>query len=147
MEWLVLIHILAAIIGVGPVFFYPVLFRKRQTDEELRYSVQLSSKLDLYPKAGGTLAVLSGILLVVLGSYGSFMKLWLFGSLVLYVVIQVIVIGMIAPRIKKLQAALTEKGNQEGIRDRLHLDIRKYFIMACALGLVLFIMMIAKPDL
>ncbi|MFC5469310.1 DUF2269 family protein [Cohnella suwonensis] len=147
MEWLVLVHVLAAIVGVGPVFFYLVLFRKNQTANELSYSVRLSAKLDFFPKIGGTLAVLSGIALVVLGSYGSFMQLWLFGSLLLYVLIQIVVIGLIAPRVKELHALLSGTEGEAAIQNSLHTAIRQWFVVACVLGFVLFMMMIAKPDI
>lgn len=130
MKWLVLVHVLSAIVGVGPVFFYLVLFRKNQSENELNYSVQLSSKLDFFPKVGGTLAALSGILLVVLGEYGSFMQLWLYGSLLLYVVIQIIVIGFIAPRVKKLQVLLADSEGNASVRDSYHVAIRKLFFAA-----------------
>jgi uncharacterized membrane protein len=39
MKILVLIHVLSAIIGVGPTFFAHVLLRKKQTLEELRMSL------------------------------------------------------------------------------------------------------------
>lgn len=147
MKWLVLVHVLSAIVGVGPVFFYLVLFRKRQTASELNVSVLLSSRLDFFPKVGGTIAVLSGIALAILGDYGTFMQLWLFGSLLLYVIIQIVVIGLIAPRVKKLQGLFTGSEGEVSLRDRLHGEIRKWFVVSCMLGTVLFIFMIAKPVL
>ena len=147
MEWLVLVHVLAAVVGVGPVFFYLVLFRKGQSLSELSFSVRLSAKLDFFPKIGGTLAVLSGLALVTFGSYGSFMQLWLYGSLLLYVMIQIVVIGLVAPRVKKLNDLLSAPEEENSIKSCLHAETRKWFTVACMLGLVLFILMIVKPDM
>lgn len=149
MTALVLVHILSAIIGVGPVFFYPVLFRKNQTAAELKHSLAAAFKLEFFPKIGGTIAVLSGITLAIIGNYGSFFQLWLAGSLVLYILIQIIVIGMVAPKMKKLSEWFNNDNDRSAeLPDHmkaLHLKILNHFTIACILGLVLFIFMILKP--
>ncbi len=150
MKFLVLLHILSAIIGVGPVFFYPVLFRKRQSLDELKFSLQMAMKLDYFPKIGGTLAAVSGVVLALIGNYGTFYQLWLVGSLVIYLTIQVIVIGFIAPRVKKLDEWYNSPENQDSNQlpssiQRTYYSIRSLFISACTLAIVLFIFMILKP--
>jgi uncharacterized membrane protein SirB2 len=112
---LVLAHVLSAIIGVGPTFFGHVLFRNKQNAEDLRHSMKLFNYLTFFPKIGGTLAVLTGITLVVLGNYGTFLTLWLTGSLILYVVIQVLVIGIIDPKAKKLSAWVFAEKNKTAV--------------------------------
>jgi uncharacterized membrane protein SirB2 len=102
MKWLILIHALAAIIGVGPTFFGHVLFRKKQSFEELKSSLAISKKLEYFPKIGGTIAVVTGFILFFIGNYGSFMQLWLMGSLVLYVLIQITAIFFVTPTANKL---------------------------------------------
>lgn len=109
-----------------------------------------SSMLDFFPKIGGTIAVLSGLSLIWLGEYGSFMQLWLIGSLILYVIIEIIVIGIVGPNSKKLMNWLIEPGNQNAatLPDEVKgyfSKARNYLWLATALGLVLFIFMIMKP--
>jgi uncharacterized membrane protein SirB2 len=138
---LVLIHVLSAIIGVGPTFFGHVLYRKNQNAEDLNY----------FPKIGGTLAVLTGITLVIIGNYGSFLtQLWLIGSLVLYILIQVLVIGVIDPRAKKLATWVFAEENKTTVdlpeeQTKQLYSINKLFYAATTLGTVLFIFMIWKP--
>lgn len=150
MTALVVIHVLAAIIGIGPVFFYLVLFRKGQSANELAVSVALAGKLDLFPKIFGTTATVSGIALANVGNYGGITQLWLLSSLVIYIIVQMIVIGMIAPRVKALHAALSVKRPEE--LDTFPLEQSRREILnrhnVCSfLAVVLFLVMILKPTL
>ncbi len=150
MKILVLVHVLAAVIGVGPTYFLHVLFRKNQDIGELRYAILLGKKLELFPKVGGTLAVLSGLLLFFTGNYGPFSQPWLLGSLVLYILIQVVMIGMVTPKIGELARWLF---NPENIivttlpkdQEELYIKVRRLLYAATYMGTVLFILMILKP--
>ncbi|MCG1020288.1 DUF2269 family protein [Sutcliffiella horikoshii] len=151
MKWLVLIHVLVAIIGIGPTFFGTILLRKHQTISDLRHNVLLQHKLDYFPKIGGTLAVITGILLVLFGSYGSILQVWLFGSLVLYLGIQVIVIGFISPALSDLQRWLLHPDNRASTQlpptqtSALH-KVSNLYWLTILLGCIIFILMIIKPS-
>ena len=150
MKWLVLVHVLSAIIGIGPTFFGHVLVRKNQTLEQLRHSLKLSGKLDFFPKIGGTLAVISGILLVTLNDYGAYTQLWLLGSLILYVLIQIVVIGFAAPAQKRLAQWVFDAANvskaELPLEQKINLSKANAMLNAAsAMGLVLFVFMIIKP--
>jgi uncharacterized membrane protein len=151
MKVLILIHVLAAIIGIGPTYFGHILLRKNQSVQQLKHGIVLMAKLNYFPKVGGTLAVLTGILLVIFGPY-SFMQLWLVGSLVLYIIIQIIVIGLMDPVSKKLAAWVLDPANANA--DKLPeeqnnqlIKVNNLFYSASAVGLLLFIFMIWKPVL
>jgi hypothetical protein len=75
LKLLVLLHILSAIIGVVPTFFGHVILRRKQSLDELRSSLRVGRRLEAFPKIGGSIAVLSGLLFIWLGDYGSFMQL------------------------------------------------------------------------
>ncbi|MBB6674100.1 DUF2269 family protein [Cohnella nanjingensis] len=150
MKWLVLVHILSAILGVGPVFFSHVLLGPRQSANELRHSIRLFKTLELFPKIGGSLAVLTGLALVFIGDYGRFMQLWIFGSLVLYILIQIIVIGFVAPAAKQLSTWLNDPSNRKADalppeQQAFWMRANKLFWMASTLGTLLFAFMIMKP--
>lgn len=150
MKWLVLIHVLVAIIGIGPTFFGAILLRKHQTISDLRHNVLLQHKLDYFPKIGGTLAVITGILLVLFGNYGSILQVWLFGSLVVYLGIQVIVIGFISPALSDLQRWLLHPDNRASTQlpptqtNALH-KVSNLYWLTMLLGFTIFILMIIKP--
>ncbi|MGM0845144.1 MAG: DUF2269 family protein [Bacillota bacterium] len=151
MEFLVLLHVLSAIIGVGPTFFAHVLTRKKQTADQLRHTLALGAQLEFFPKIGGTIAVITGLILFFAGEYGAFTQVWILGSLILYVLIQIIVIGFVTPVSSKLRkwldapenAAVTGKLTEEaqGYLNKLN----GYFYLASLLGVILFIFMILKP--
>ncbi|WP_339145495.1 MULTISPECIES: DUF2269 family protein [unclassified Sutcliffiella] len=151
MKWLVLIHVLVAIIGIAPTFFGTILLRKHQTISDLRHNVLLQHKLDYFPKIGGTLAVITGILLVLFGNYGSILQLWLFGSLVLYLSIQVIVIGFISPALCDLQRWLLHPDNRASTQlpatqtSALH-KVSNLYWLTILLAFIIFILMIIKPS-
>lgn len=148
---LVVVHVLAAIIGIGPTFFANVLLRRGQTLGQIRNALALSKSLEAFPKVLGSLAVLSGVTLAWLGDY-SFSDLWIYGSLIIYVLIQIIVIGFLAPASKRA-AEIAAKSKDES--DQLaSVDLAAALAKAnaihygaAALGVLLFLFMFFKPVL
>jgi hypothetical protein len=150
LKLLVLLHILSAIIGVGPTFFGHVILRRKQSLDELRSSLRVGRRLEPFPKIGGSIAVLSGLLLIWLGDYGSFMQLWLFGSLILYIIIQIVAIGYAVPMQKKLAKWVLDPANQQvkelpNEQRNTLVKASNFYYLASAGGVILFIFMIMKP--
>ena len=50
MEYLILIHVLSAIIGIGPTYFGHVLLRQNQSLDELRASLELARQIRVVSK-------------------------------------------------------------------------------------------------
>jgi hypothetical protein len=103
--------------------------------------------LEFFPKIGGTIAVLTGLLLVIIGSYGSFLQIWQIGALVLYIIVQIIVIGIISPVNKRLSAWLYDPANQDSSslpseQQQWLNKIDNLFYSATGCGALLFILMI-----
>lgn len=149
MKWLVLIHVMSSIIGVGPTFFGHILLRKRQRVGELRKSLELFQVLNFFPKIGGTIAVLSGLLLVWLGGW-KFVTFWIIASLILYVAIQVVAVGLLGPVAAKLYQGLSDQklNNEQELPKESSLLLAKadrLYYTASAMGVLLFILMIMKP--
>lgn len=151
MEWLVLLHVMSAIIGVGPTYFSHVFYRKGQTVDELRQSMKLAGYLELFPKIGGTLALLSGIALVLVNDL-SFGQFWIVASLSLYFLIQVVVVGFAVPRAKKLVASLqnlTLPGNAAVPAPTAAAlgTLNGLMFLATGMGTILFALMVLRPVL
>ncbi|SEO39375.1 DUF2269 family protein [Paenibacillus sp. OV219] len=149
MKFLVLLHVMSAIIGVGPTFFIHTLFGKKDNVGELRSAFKLGSKLELFPKTGGSMAVVTGLILVFSDGW-EFVSFWIIGSLVLYVAIQVLVIGFAAPVTKQLGKLLAETklSSDQPVPDdqkQLLAKANKLYYGATAMGSLLFILMILKP--
>ena len=151
LKLLVLVHVLSAVIGIGPTYFTSVLLRPGQSVSRLRAASGFATQLEVFPKVGGTLAVLSGLLLVWLGQYGRVTQLWLLGSLLLYVAIQAVIVGVAVPRTRRLEHGLTALGASpvgdtlSAPQARLLTQVYHAHLLATALGTVLFILMILRP--
>ncbi|HZG85083.1 DUF2269 family protein [Paenibacillus sp.] len=150
-RWLLLFHVLTAIIGVGPTYFSHVLLRANQSVGELRHSLKYVHLLEMFPKIGGTLAVLSGLILVAVTGY-SFSEPWIIISIGLYVVIQIIVIGFAAPLGKKLNEwiASTPEADANPVpaaESALLAKLNRFMSAASILGVLLFAMMFLRPML
>jgi uncharacterized membrane protein len=148
---LVFIHVVAAIIGIGPVFFSHVLLRQGQTYGQLRNSLVLMQVLEKFPKISGSLAVVTGLLLAWLGKYG-FEQFWIYGGIALYVLVQVVVIGFMAPAAKKVTAVAfasaepADRPVSQEIAAGVSKANRLNYITSC-LGVLLFLFMFFKPTL
>jgi uncharacterized membrane protein len=153
-DWLqiiVFIHVFSAIIGIGPTYFCHVLLRKGQTLGQLRNSLNLVKLLEMFPKILGSLAVVSGLLLTWQGKYG-FKELWIYGSIILYVIIQIVVIGFMAPRSHKLAKAAAASSDPvdlpvSSVLGAQVAKVNAYNYIATCLGVLLFFFMFFKPTL
>jgi uncharacterized membrane protein len=153
-EWihlLILVHVLSAIIGIGPTFFGHVLFRKGQTVGQFRESMRMFELLGYFPRIVGMLAVLSGIGLVFAGDY-SFTSFWIYGGLAIYVIIQIIFMGFAFPKYKKITQLLqsTDISAEGPVPATIVATISQINVplYTCSiLGVLLFLFMFFKPTI
>lgn len=110
---LVLIHVLAAIIGIGPAFVLPLITHSAKTISQLRFVYHLSDKINKFPKAGGITLLVTGILLMLVDHTG-FSKMWLNISIVLFIIIEILIIGFMEPAMKRA-SKLIRQHRGEGI--------------------------------
>ncbi|WP_188173820.1 DUF2269 family protein [Paenibacillus sedimenti] len=150
MEWLVVIHVLSAIIGLGPAYAFPFILRNTSSVIEMERALGYVARLEVFPKVFGTLAILSGLCLFWLGSYGSFLQIWIIGTLIVYIVIEVLIIGFLNPNAKKLHESLsmpdkTSHGAPPSSVTLMYLRVRNLHMWASVLSIIIFILMIIKP--
>lgn len=150
MEWLVLVHVLSAVLGLGPAYAFPFILRNTSSAQEMEKAVSLVARLEKFPKAFGTVAVVSGLLLFWLGSYGSIMQLWILGTLIVYVLIEVLIVGFLNPTARKLHASLQSADRTAGKElpspiPQMYARVRNLHLWASVLSLFIFIFMILKP--
>jgi uncharacterized membrane protein len=108
----VVLHVLSAVVGMGPTFVFPLIRKSATTGSQLRFVVGLIQKLEPLPNIGGVVLVVSGILLMVMNKTGISL-MWLNVSIILLIVMLVLLIGFIGPRMKKAtQLALSSQGEQ-----------------------------------
>lgn len=147
MYYLILLHVISAIVGVGPTFFGHVLVRRNQTPAQYRTSHTVSKLLEPFPKIGGSIAVLSGLALYFIGNYGSFTQLWLLGALVLYILIQVTVGGLVTPASNQLKAWVDSPEGMAATafpaaQQWLLNKVNTLYWIASAMGLLIFVLMV-----
>lgn len=150
MDWLVLLHVISAVVGLGPAYAFPLILRKEKSLEEVRRMADLVTRLEILPKIFGGLTLLTGILLVWLGNYGTFFTLWIVAALILFILAEVVIIGFLTPAAKKLALTLTQLTEQgESETNLISLDllskVRNYHITSCVIVLVIIALMVLKP--
>lgn len=147
---LAIIHVLSAVIGVGPTYFFPALLRPSMPPSELRGALEVSRRLARYPQIGGPVAVVSGVALVSAIDTHLFTQKWVAGSIALFIAIQVVVVGFAVPATKKLAAWAFHPANVEAKvlppdAESHYRRLRTAHTVAAVLGTLLFGLMIAKP--
>ncbi|UUZ97479.1 DUF2269 domain-containing protein [Paenibacillus sp. P25] len=147
---LVMIHVLSAVLGLGPAYAFPWMLRKASTVDEMKRNLLQVAYLEAFPKIFGTLAILSGLALFFLGSYGPFVQVWILGSLAVYVAIEILVIGFLNPATQKLLKLIGEPAaaaaeQPSAMLSSLYARVRNLHLWSGVLGLLIFILMIAKP--
>lgn len=156
MKWLVLVHVLSAVVGLGPAFAFPFVMRKRESVAGMAESLRTVTRLELFPKLFGTLAVLSGVLLLLIGEYGGWLQVWIVGTLAIYVLVEVLVVGFLNPAAKRLLGLLAEAEAMGGgdtparagtLQEAavLYARVRGLHAWASAFCLIIFALMILKP--
>ncbi|TDF97083.1 DUF2269 family protein [Paenibacillus piri] len=151
MKWFVLLHVLTAIIGLGPAFAFPFLLRRTESIEDMVRALHSVARLELFPKLFGTIAVLSGLLLLWIGTYGSWLQIWIVGTLFLYLIIEVLVVVFLNPTAKKLYDSLTSL-DMKSLPELPHqaaamyTRVRNLHLWASVLSLFIFALMILKPQ-
>ena len=149
MAILVVIHVLSAVIGVGPTYFFPALLRPSLSPADLRGALATAQRLARYPQVGGPLAVASGIALVCLVDTHLFSQTWVAGSIALFVAVQVIIIAVAVPATKKLAAWAFHPSNADAkaltpVAESLYRRVRTAHVVASVLGTGLFALMILQ---
>lgn len=106
-SFLVFVHIIAAVAGIGTVFIFPLIANNSKTKSEARNTLALMKKLELFPKAGSITLLVTGLILGFMNT-ALFTTGWYIASIVLYVAAQVIVIGML-PKIMTARLQILDR--------------------------------------
>jgi len=110
---LVFIHIVAAVMGLGAAFGFPIVARSAKIASQAKYTFELLKKLELLPKIGSITLLLTGIILGIMEP-SLFTTGWYIASLVLYFAAQVIIIGILPKKIKE-QADILDRHTGEDL--------------------------------
>lgn len=143
---LVFIHIFSAIIGMGPGFILTTVVKSGDNMTELRHSYAIRHRLHIYVMIGGTLLLVTGLLMGWMNP-SLFQMGWYVTSLVLFLAALAIGPIMLTPRSKPIKTLLaTHKGEEvpEEYR-RLSKELFFYENVENIIFMIIIALMITKP--
>ncbi|AIF42287.1 DUF2269 family protein [Virgibacillus sp. SK37] len=145
-EILVFVHIISAILGMGPGFVMIYVVTKASTMTELRHAYLIRHRLHIFVMVGGTLLLVTGIWMGLLHTY-LFSQGWYVVSLLLFIIALGFGPGILSPRSKPIKALLKETEGEE-IPDSYFALSKKLFFyerMENTIFLIIIVLMILKP--
>lgn len=145
-EILVFIHIISAILGMGPGFIMIYVVTKSSTMTELRHAYFIRNRLHIFVMVGGTLLLVTGIWMGLLHPY-LFSQGWYVVSLILFIIALGFGPGVLSPRSKPIKALLKETEGEE-IPDSYFTLSKKLFFyerIENTIFLIIIVLMILKP--
>ncbi|GGE50837.1 hypothetical protein GCM10011391_32020 [Pullulanibacillus camelliae] len=143
---LIFIHIFSAILGMGPGFVFVFIKRTAQTMTELRYSYKITRLLHRFVMIGGTLLLVTGVLMGTLNT-GLFHQGWYVTSLILFLIALLMGPTVLLPHTNRIKKLISEtKG--EAIPDAYLILAKKSIRLENLLNLIFLIiiaLMVTKP--
>jgi len=143
---LVLIHVLAAIIGIGVTFAFPVISNMAKNLSQLKHTLELLKKLELYPKIGGGILIITGLIMgFITPAY--FKEIWFVGSIVLYLIIEILIYVVIGSKMKMIVPVVMSAEGEEIPEEYLVVakSTAPVHMLATLLAIIIIIFMAAKP--
>ncbi len=143
---LLLIHVLAAIIGLGVTFAFPVIANSAKNLQELKHTLTLMKRLEKFPQIGGVLLLVTGLTMgIITPTY--FTKVWFVGSIALYILIESLIYFVIGSKMKKVVPLVMSAEGEEipyeyEVVAKSTAPIHMVTIIG---GLIIIVLMSAKP--
>jgi uncharacterized membrane protein len=109
---IVFIHIFSAIIGMGPGFILTTVVKSGETMTELRHAYAIRNKLHIYVMIGGTLLLITGLIMGSINQYLFHMG-WYVTSLILFLISLALGPLALSPRSKPIKSLLNSYQGEE----------------------------------
>ncbi|MFT4415947.1 DUF2269 family protein [Fredinandcohnia humi] len=109
---LVFLHIFSAILGMGPGFILTTVVKSGNNMTELRHSYAIRHKLHIFVMIGGTLLLVTGLLMGALNP-GLFKMGWYVTSLLLFLVALAMGPFALTPKSKPVKALLNSHHGED----------------------------------
>jgi uncharacterized membrane protein len=145
-EVFVFVHIFSAIVGMGPGLFMILPVKRAQMMTELRYGYVIRDRLHWFVMIGGTLLLVTGLLIGLLQPF-LFSQGWFLLSLLLFLVALAFGPFVLSPRSKPIKKLLNEYEKEEipDEYDQLAAKLFFYERIINSLFLIIIVLMITKP--
>ena len=143
---LVLIHVIAAVVGLGPSFAFPVIQSFGNTKESLQLIHKIIEKAEKVVKIGSIILLLTGLIMGALNPF-LFTQAWYILSIILYFVAHYLAVGFSGKRTRRAVELLnSHQGND--IPDevlQLKKTVAKAGMSASLIAVVMIFLMSVKP--
>ncbi|WP_175986864.1 DUF2269 family protein [Bacillus sp. Marseille-Q1617] len=143
---IVLIHVVAAVAGLGASFAMPVVMKTPETAHQAKFSLDLSKKIENFAKIGSIVLLITGLVMGIMNPY-LFKTGWYIASIAIYIGVQFIVAG-IMPRKVKQMAEIIHAHNGEDVPasyGKINAELKPYNIIIHSAAIILIILMSIKP--
>ncbi len=145
-KFVLLVHVLSAILGLGPGFIMIYVVTRATNMTELRHAYLIRNRLHIFVMVGGSLLLVSGLLMGFMHPYLWQMK-WYVLSLVLFLVALAFGPLVLSPRSKLIKALINDHQG-EAIPVEYYLLSKKLFLYERIENLIfiaIIILMVLKP--
>lgn len=142
----VLVHVIAAVTGLGASFAMPTILKGAKTADQARYSLGLNKKIETIVKIGSIALLLTGLILGFLNTE-LFTKVWYIASIVIYLAVQVLVAGIMPKKIKRMEQVIHDHKGSELPAEftKINLELKPYNAILHTSAVLLIILMSLKP--
>ncbi|MBW7892398.1 MAG: DUF2269 domain-containing protein [Chitinophagaceae bacterium] len=143
---ILLIHVLSAILGMGPGFVMIYIVTRATTMTELRHAYLIRNRLHNFVMVGGTLLLITGLTMGYLRPYLFHMG-WYVTSLILFIVALGFGPVILSPRSKPIKKMLKEHGDDTIPAEYYILAKRLFFYerMENVIFVIVIALMVLKP--
>lgn len=145
-DFLVIIHVFSAIVGLGPGFIMVYIVTKATTMTELRHAYMVRTRIHVFVMVGGTLLLITGLWMGALRPH-LFQQIWYIASLLLFFIALAIGPIVLSPRAKPIKRMLEEVEGEQ-IPTRYYDLAKRLFFYERMTNIIFFLiifLMIAKP--
>lgn len=144
--FILLIHIVAAVVGLGATFGMPVLMGKVKNVSQAKFALLVSQGTEKLAKIGSITLLITGIIMAIIHQE-LFKEIWYIASIVIYIAVQPIAAGIL-PKKAKLQIEVLEKHQGEELPEE-YIKLAKQVIplnnILHIAAILLIILMTIKP--
>ena len=143
---LLFIHIISAIIGIGPGFVMTRVITNVETMSELRHGFKVRKKIHVFIMIGGTLLLTTGLIMGMMRP-SLFREFWYTGSLTLYLIILAAGPLVLAPITKPIKEIMNRHKGDDIPTAYFPLAKRLFFVERITNIFIatIIILMILKP--
>ncbi len=145
-KMIVVLHIFSAILGMGPGFILTTVVKSGKNMTELRHSYAIRHKLHIFVMVGGTLLLITGLLMGFMNP-SLFRMGWYVTSLLLFLAALAIGPIILSPRSKPVKALLASHKGEEIPEEyyRLSKVLFRYEYLENIIFIIIIALMILKP--